>query len=81
VNCRRVPVFAYTATTAAYDECEDWLDEMVAYVQGNVDFVHNYLKENIPQIKTMLPEASFLVWLDCRDLHLTQPDLVRRFCG
>jgi len=72
-------IFAYTATTAAYDECEDWLDEMVAYVQGNVDFVHNYLKENIPQIKTMLPEASFLVWLDCRDLHLTQPDLVRLF--
>lgn len=72
-------IFAYTATTAAYDECEDWLDEMVAYVQGNVDFVHHYLKENIPQIKAILPEASFLVWLDCRDLHLTQPDLVRLF--
>jgi len=72
-------IFAYTATTAAYDECEDWLDEMVEYVQGNVNFVNNYLKEYIPQIKAMLPEASFLVWLDCRDLHLTQPDLVRLF--
>ncbi len=72
-------LFAYTATRVAYDECGDWLDQMIEYVQGNVDFVDSYLKKNIPQIKAMLPEASFLVWLDCSSLMLKQPDLVKLF--
>ena len=42
-------------------------------------FVDNYLKEHIPQIKAILPEASFLVWLDCRALNLSQPELVSLF--
>ncbi len=72
-------LFAYTATRVAYDECGDWLDQMIEYVQGNVDFLDSYLKKNIPQIKAMLPEASFLVWLDCSSLMLKQPDLVKLF--
>lgn len=72
-------IFAYTATTTAYEDCDDWLKQMVDYVEGNVDYVNSYLKENIPQIKAILPEASFLVWLDCRALHLSQPELVRLF--
>lgn len=72
-------IFAYTATLAAYTECDDWLHRMLEYVQGNIDFVDNFLKENIPEIKAILPEASFLVWLDCRGLHLSQPDLVNLF--
>lgn len=74
-------IFAFTATRAAYDECEDWLDQMLSYVQGNIDCVNNYLKENIPAIKAILPEASFLVWLDCCALNLTQPELVKLFVG
>ena len=72
-------IFAFTATRAAYDECEDWLDQMLEYVQNNIDFVDSYLKENIPEIKAILPEASFLVWLDCRALNLSQQDLVKLF--
>lgn len=72
-------IFAFTATRAAYDECEEWLDQMLAYVQDNIDFVDNYLKENIPEIKAILPESSFLVWLDCRALNLTQRELVKLF--
>lgn len=72
-------IFAFTATRAAYDECEDWLDQMLDYVQGNIDFISNYLKENIPEIKVILPEASFLVWLDCRNFNLPQPELVKLF--
>lgn len=72
-------IFAYTATQAAYEEGAEWLEQMNEYVQGNVDFVNNYLKEHIPQIKAMKPEASFLVWLDCRALHLSQPELVDLF--
>jgi len=72
-------IFAYTATTTAYEDCEDWLCQMVDYVEDNVYYVNGYLKKKIPQIKAVLPEASFLVWLDCRALHLSQPELVRLF--
>lgn len=72
-------IFAYTATTAAYEDCGEWLEQLTEYIQGNVNFVDGYLKENIPQIKAILPEASFLVWLDCRSMHLSQPELVRLF--
>ncbi|MBF6627919.1 MAG: PatB family C-S lyase [Proteiniphilum sp.] len=72
-------LFAYTATTAAYDKCDEWLSEMIEYVQGNIDYVNNYLKENLPQIKAMLPEASFLIWLDCRELNLSHAELVKFF--
>ena len=72
-------IFAFTATRAAYEECEEWLDQMLAYVQGNVNFVDNYLKENVPEIKAIQPEASFLVWLDCRSLNLSQRELVKLF--
>ncbi|ULB33381.1 MULTISPECIES: MalY/PatB family protein [Proteiniphilum] len=72
-------LFAYTATRVAYDECEDWLDQMIRYVQGNVNFVISYLSEFIPQIKVIKPEASFLVWLDCRSLQLPQHELVKLF--
>lgn len=72
-------LFAYTATVSAYNECDDWLDEMLKYVQSNVDFVDSYLKNNIPEIKAILPEASFLIWLDCRLLNLSQNELVKLF--
>ena len=72
-------LFAYTATVSAYNECDDWLDEMLKYVQSNVYFVDSYLKNNIPEIKAILPEASFLIWLDCRSLNLSQNELVKLF--
>lgn len=72
-------LYAYAATEAAYTCGEEWLDQLVVYIQKNVDFVDRYLKENIPQIEIIRPEASFLVWLDCRKLRLSQKELVRLF--
>lgn len=48
---------------------------MLDYVQGNIDYVMDYLKNNIPQIKPMIPEASFLVFLDCKNLGLAPEDV------
>lgn len=70
---------ALVATEAAYNHGEAWLNEALAYIQKNIDFVDNFLKENIPQIKVIKAEATFLVWLDCRDLNLTQKELVNLF--
>ena len=72
-------VFAFAATQAAFNECDEWRDELIDYLQGNIDFVDSYLKKHIPQIKAVIPQASFLVWLDCRELNLSQSELVDFF--
>ena len=72
-------LFAMVATEAAYDRSEPWLDAMLEYVQGNVDAVERFCAEHLPQVRPMRPEASFLVWLDCRGLGLTHNELVDRF--
>lgn len=63
-------LFAPIATIAAFKNGEEWRRQMLAYIEGNIDFVDSYLKANIPQIKALRPEASFLVWLNCRGLGL-----------
>jgi cystathionine beta-lyase len=72
-------IFAYTATQAAYEKGLDWKLQMLQYIEGNLLFVDKYLKENIPQIKAIIPEASFLLWLDCRELQLSQKGLEKLF--
>ncbi len=63
-------IFAYEAATAAYSNGNEWLEQMIAYVQANIDYVVNYLESNIPQIKPMIPQASFLIWLDCSGMNM-----------
>ncbi|MDR1884436.1 MAG: PatB family C-S lyase [Prevotella sp.] len=72
-------IFAYLAAQAAYEHGSEWLDEAKDYIRKNITFVDEYLKKNIPRIKVMLPQASFLVWLDCRELGLSQTELVSLF--
>lgn len=73
-------IFAPIATIAAYsEEGEAWRRKMLKYVEGNIEFVEQFCAENIPQIRPIRPEASFLIWLDCRGLGLTQPELVDLF--
>ena len=52
---------------------------MLVYLQGNIDFTEEFLRENVPGIRMIRPEASFLIFLDCRELQLSQPELVARF--
>jgi cystathionine beta-lyase len=68
-------IFAYAATVAAYEKGDEWRKQMLTYVQGNIDFIVDFLKTNIPQIKPMIPEASFLIWLDCKELGMETDDL------
>lgn len=72
-------LFAPIATVAAYRHGEEWLRQMLAYVEGNIEMVENFCRENIPGIRVVRPQASFLVWLDCRDLHLTHEALLDLF--
>ncbi len=72
-------IFAYEGAIAAYNNGEKWLNETIEYINKNIEFTINFFKENIPQIIPVVPRASFLIWLDCRKLNLSQKELVNVF--
>lgn len=72
-------LFAPICLIAAYREGEQWRREMLAYVEDNIRFVEKYCEDNLPGIKALRPEASFLVWLDCRGLGLDHDQLIDLF--
>ena len=72
-------LFAPIATIAAFREGEQWRREMLHYVEGNIDLVINYCAEHLPGIIPLRPQASFLVWMDCRALGLKHNELVDFF--
>ena len=77
VNEFSSPVLISTiGAEAAYNNGEAWLDQMLAYVRGNIDFVSDYVARNIPGLKVILPEASFLLWLDFRGLKLCHREVM-----
>lgn len=60
------------ATEVAWQDCDDWLDGLVSYLQGNRDFVCDQLAARLPQIELRKPEATYLAWLGCQQLPLNQ---------
>ena len=72
-------LFAYLSVAAAYSNGTEWLDQVLAYIQSNIDFTDAFLSEYIPNIKMIRPRASYLVFLDCRTLGLNQKELVDLF--
>ena len=72
-------IFAPIATMAAYQQGEAWRKELVKYIEGNVMFTENFCREHIPAVRPLRPQASFLVWLNCRDLNLSHDELVDLF--
>jgi len=60
---------------AAYTGGAEWLDELIEYLCGNMALVDTFLKTNAPKIKLIKPQGTYLAWLDCRELGLTQKEL------
>jgi len=58
------------ATAVAWTECEDWLREVRAYLQANRDFLAGFVRDQMPAVRHLPPEATYLAWLDCRELAL-----------
>jgi cysteine-S-conjugate beta-lyase len=67
--------FAVVAVEAAYRYGDEWLDQVLAYIEGNARFLEQYMAENIPQIKVAPLEGTYLAWLDCRALELDREEL------
>lgn len=75
VGYNQVNMLGLHACQAAYEGGREWLEQLKEYLKGNLDFVRNYLKENLSQIKLIEPEGTYLVWLDCRELGLSEKEL------
>lgn len=73
------PMFSPIATIAAFEQGEPWRKAMLAYVEDNIRYVEDYCREHLPMIRPLRPEASFLVWLDCRKLGLNHDQLIDLF--
>ena len=78
MDIHRNNAFSLTAMEAAFNHGEEWLEQLLAYLSDNFDYVVRYCEERIPQIKTYAPDATYLMWLDCRALGLDNESL-RRF--
>lgn len=71
-------IFAFVGAEAAFGEGEAWRQEMLAYLQGNVECLRKFLAERMPLVKAVLPEASYLAWLDFSALGMTHEALADR---
>ena len=69
-------IFAMVATEAAFSEGEEWRQQMLSHIESNLDFVDEYLKANIPEVRAIKPQASYLVWLDFSALGLEHEKLI-----
>lgn len=69
-------IFAMTATEAAFTQGEEWRQQMLRHIESNIDYVEAFLNENIPAVKLIRPQASFLVWLDFSALGLEHKALI-----
>lgn len=63
------------ACESAYTKGETWYREMLSYIEGNLNFLRDYLKEELPKVRLIEPEGTYLVWLDFRALGLTPKEL------
>ncbi len=68
-------VFGVTAAQAAYETGEEWLEELLDYLKGNLEFLKDFVKREMPQIKVVEPEGTYLVWLDFRSLKMDDQEL------
>ncbi|TQO59277.1 pyridoxal phosphate-dependent aminotransferase [Paraclostridium bifermentans] len=72
-------VLGAEALIAAYNKGETWLEELLEYIESNYNYVLKFVNENVPKIKVIKQEGTFLTWLDCRELELSDEELERFF--
>ncbi len=75
------PLFGAVGFEAAYKypECEEYLDQLLDYLWNNYLFLDSYLRQNMPKIHCQKPDATYLLWLDCRELGLSEDELEKFF--
>ncbi|MBU5307204.1 pyridoxal phosphate-dependent aminotransferase [Clostridioides mangenotii] len=77
IDIKRNNAFSLVATGAAYNHGEDWLDEFLEYLEGNIDFAVKYIQDNIPALKVNKPEATYLLWVDFSKLGKSDDEIAK----
>ena len=68
-----VNVMGLTALQAAYREGQEWLNQLLIYLEANRDFVHDFVQAELPGLGMVKPEGTYLAWIDCRGANLENP--------
>lgn len=68
-------IFGKVATQTCMEQGDDWLDQLLAYVQGNIDYVSDFIKANLPKVKFFKPQATYMMWLDFNGYGLSEEEL------
>ena len=72
-------VLGSVASTAAYNHGALWKNELMKYLKENLDMLESFLEKNLPEIKLIKPEGTYLMWLDCRALQMNDDELNQFF--
>lgn len=70
-------IFGTVALKAAYEQGDRWLGELKQYLQGNIDYIYDFITTHIPSVGCYKPESTFLMWLDFRKWSMSQEELNR----
>jgi cystathionine beta-lyase len=68
-------IFGILGLETAYTSGEEWLDQLLVYLECNLDTLENFIRQRIPRLKIYRPQGTYMAWLDCRDLSLTPAEL------
>lgn len=80
----QVTAFGLAGCEAAYRDGEEWYDQLMVYLKGNLDFFRSFLRERLPELRLIEPEGTYLLWVDMRGLGLSDAalaDLIENRAG
>ncbi len=77
LDIHRNNCFSLVAVEAACREGDEWLEQLLRYIEGNMTYLHDFCEENLPGIRARIPESTYLLWLDCRGLGMEPRELNR----
>lgn len=75
MDIHRNNCFSLVAVEAAYRHGQEWLEQLIPYIEENINFIGEFCGSNIPKIKPSRPESTYLIWLDCRELKMENDEL------
>jgi len=68
-------VFSVDALIAAYNEGEEWLIQLIEYLEDNLKYLNDFIESNLPSLKVIKTEGTYLIWMDCRSLKRSSKEL------
>jgi cystathionine beta-lyase len=76
---QEINTFGLVGMEAAYETGEEWLAELLPYIQSNITYTMNFFREQLPKVKIMKPEGTYLLWLNFSEYDLSDKELEERF--